>query len=53
MIIILKENTTQKQLNDLTEFVKSHGVTPHMTEGVHQTILGLVGDTSRIDIESI
>ncbi|MBO5924444.1 MAG: 3-deoxy-7-phosphoheptulonate synthase [Lentisphaeria bacterium] len=53
MIIILKENTTQKQLNDLTEFVKSHGVTPHMTEGVHQTILGLVGDTSRIDIETI
>ena len=53
MIIILKENTTVRELNDLTELVKSHGVIPHITEGVHQTIMGLVGDTTRIDIESI
>ena len=53
MIIILKENTTPQELNNLTDFIKSHGLTPHISEGVHQTIMGLVGDTSRIDIESI
>ena len=53
MIIILKESTTQQELDNLTALVKAHGVTPHMTQGVHQTILGLVGDTSRIDIETI
>ena len=53
MIIILKENTTQQELNNLIEMVKSHGVIPHMTEGIHQTIMGLVGDTTKIDIESI
>ena len=53
MIIILKENTTAQELNSLTEMVKSYGVIPHVTEGVHQTIMGLVGDTTRIDIESI
>lgn len=53
MIIILKENTTSQELNNLTEMVKAHGVIPHITEGVHQTIMGLVGDTTRIDIESI
>ena len=53
MIIILKENTTQHELDKLTEFVKSHGVTPHITQGVHQTIMGLVGDTTLIDIASI
>ena len=53
MIIILKENTTAEELNNLSEMVKSHGVIPHITEGVHQTIMGLVGDTTRIDIESI
>ena len=53
MIIILKEKTTKEELSSLTEMLHAHGVTPHMTEGVHQTILGLVGDTSRIDIESI
>ena len=53
MIIILKENTTRQELDKLTEFVKSHGVTPHITQGVHQTIMGLVGDTTLIDIASI
>ena len=53
MIIILKENVTAQELNNLTEMVKSHGVIPHMTEGIHQTIMGLVGDTTKIDIESI
>ena len=53
MIIILKENAPKEELNNLTEMLNAHGVTPHMTEGVHQTILGLVGDTSKIDIESI
>ena len=53
MIIILKENTTRQELDKLAEFVKSHGVTPHITQGVHQTIMGLVGDTTLIDIASI
>lgn len=53
MIIILKENTSRQDLDQLVDLVKSYGVTPHMTQGVHQTILGLVGDTTRIDIESI
>ncbi len=53
MIIILKENTTARELSSLSEMLKSHGVTPHITEGIHQTIVGLVGDTTRIDIESI
>ena len=53
MIIILKENTTPQELKNLTDLIKSHGLTPHISEGVHQTIMGLVGDTSQIDIESI
>ena len=53
MIIILKENTTQQEIDKLIAMVRSHGVTPHITEGVHQTIMGLVGDTTGIDIESI
>ena len=53
MIIILKENTTAQELNSLSEMLKAHGVVPHITEGVHQTIMGLVGDTTKIDIESI
>ena len=53
MIIILKENTTSHELSNLSDMLKAQGVTPHVTQGVHQTILGLVGDTTKIDIESL
>ena len=51
MIIILKENPGQNQLDNLISWIRNQGVTPHITNGLHQTIIGLVGDTARIDID--
>ena len=51
MIVILKENPEARQLDNLTSWLEKQGITLHQTKGVHQTILGLVGDTSRIDID--
>ena len=51
MVIILKENPESNQLDNLISWLKAQGVTPHITHGMHQTIMGLVGDTARIDIE--
>ena len=51
MIIILKENPEQHQLDNLLSWIKDQGVTPHITQGMHQTIMGLVGDTAKIDID--
>ena len=53
MIIILKENPEAKQMNDLSAWLREQGVELHATKGLHQTILGLIGDTSRIDIDLI
>lgn len=53
MIIILKENPEAKQMNDLSAWLRDQGVELHATKGLHQTILGLIGDTSRIDIDLI
>ncbi len=53
MIIILKENASEKQLNDLTLWLEEQGVNLHATKGLHQTILGLIGDTSQIDIGQV
>ncbi len=50
MIVILKENPEKRQFDNLVEWLTSQGLTPHITQGVHQTILGLVGDTARLDI---
>ena len=53
MVVILKENPNPSQLKNLVEWLRSMGVTVHITEGQQQTILGLVGDTSQIDIDLI
>ena len=53
MIILLKENVSEQQLNDLSRWLEEQGVSLHATKGLHQTILGLIGDTSRIDIGQV
>lgn len=53
MIIILKNNPDPIQLEDLTGWLRGLGLTVCPTVGVGQTILGLVGDTSRVDMDLI
>ena len=51
MIAVLKTGTSQEQIEHLTEWLKSQGLGVHISEGQFQTIVGLVGDTSRVDEE--
>ena len=53
MIIIIKQNYEQKQLDTLMKWVKQQGVDIDVSRGSHSTILGLVGDTSKIDIDLV
>jgi len=53
MIIILKPNPAPKQLESLKEWIKKMGLEIHVSEGTSSTILGLVGDTSVVDIDLI
>ena len=53
MIVVLKKNPEEKQLNNLMTWLESMNITIHPTVGHHHTILGLVGDTSMVDIEML
>ena len=53
MIILLKNKADQKQVDNLTAWLKSMGFNIHMSVGESQTIMGLIGDTSRVDIDVI
>lgn len=53
MILILKENYDKKQLDNLTGWLKAQNIDIHMSEGKHTTIMGLVGDTSALDIDML
>ena len=53
MIIILKENADSVQFDALKDWLTKQNVTLHISEGIQQTIIGLIGDTSHIDIDII
>lgn len=51
MIAVLKHGTTQDQVQHLITWLKHMNVDVHVSEGAEVTILGLIGDTSRVDME--
>lgn len=53
MIIILKENPEQNQLDNLISWLKSMNLDIHYSKGASATIMGLIGDTSAVDIDLI
>ncbi len=53
MIVILKKDPNQEQLDSLMNWLQGKGIQIHTSIGINQTILGLVGETSSIDIDLI
>jgi len=53
MIIILKDHKDPEQMKSLTDWLTAQGVEVHPTVGKKQTILGVVGDTSKIDTDLV
>ena len=51
MIAILKKETTQEQKAHLLSWLKGMNLDVHVSEGTEFTVFGLVGDTSRVDID--
>ena len=53
MIVILKKNADKAQLDRLISWLEQSGLGIHTSVGAHETILGLIGDTSKVDIDLI
>ena len=51
MIAILKPGTTPAQTDHLVSWLKAMNLDVHISHGKEVTILGLVGDTTRVDID--
>ena len=51
MIAVLKSGTTKDQTNHLVNWLKAMNLDVHVSEGTEVTILGLIGDTSRVDMD--
>ena len=53
MIVVLKPNVGQEKKDRLIEWLKGMGLGVHISEGEYQTVLGLIGDTAKVDMELI
>ena len=53
MIITLKQNPDQAQLQDLQNWLTNQGFVIHPVEGANYSIMGIIGDTSSLDKRAV
>ncbi len=51
MIAVLKQGTTDTQIENLSAWLKTQGLDVHISKGSMHTVIGLIGDTAKIDEE--
>ena len=53
MIVVLKPNVPEAKQNQLVDWLKGMGLGVHLSAGEFQTVLGLIGDTRKVDMDLI
>lgn len=53
MIVVLKSNVVKEKQDQLVDWFKGMNLGVHISEGESQTVLGLIGDTSKVDMDLI
>ena len=53
MIIAVKNSSDKVQVDNLIKWIKSKGLSVDISVGETTTVIGLVGDTSKIDIDLV
>ncbi len=53
MIIVCKNSAGTKSIEELTNRFEAQGFRTHCSQGTQSTIIGLIGDTSKIDVEDV
>ena len=53
MIIVVKKGSDKKQVDNLLKWITHQGLKVDVSVGENSTVIGLVGDTSKIDIDLV
>lgn len=53
MVVILKKNSNEQKVNELLGNLKNLNLSTNYSQGEEVTVIGLVGDTSKLDIDSL
>lgn len=52
MVVVVNKQASDEKLASLVSFLEDQNLTVHTVRGKYQTILGLIGDTSAVDIDT-
>jgi 3-deoxy-7-phosphoheptulonate synthase len=53
MIIVLKPRSTEEQIDHVLDRIRELGLKPHLSRGEHRTIIGVIGDESKLQVEPL
>lgn len=53
MVVILKKNADQEKVRSLIGTIEALGLKTNYSEGMETTVIGLIGDTTRVDIDAM
>ena len=53
MIVVLKHNVTREKKEQLIVWLQNQGLRIHVSDGEFQTVLGLIGDTTKVDMDLV
>jgi 3-deoxy-7-phosphoheptulonate synthase len=53
MIIVLKPHPTPELIGHVIERIEALGFTPHLSQGVARTIIGVIGDEDKLQVEPL
>ena len=50
MIIVLKKDADKRQVDNLLNWLNDRNITPHISSGERETLIGCIGDVAKMDI---
>ena len=53
MIIVMKPQAAQSSITAIKEYIENSGLNAHLSQGTEVTIIGVVGDKSRLSTENL
>ena len=53
MIIVMKPQAAESSITAIKEYIESSGLNAHLSQGTEVTIIGVVGDKSRLSTENL
>ncbi len=53
MIIVLKPNSTEPEIEHILDRIRDLGLKPHLSRGEHRTIIGVIGDENKLQAEPL